>query len=216
MVTQTESAELFEGLFGKTQEVVAGGVAEKNKLIQYWKKCTGCQIHKDELGWVVIGPAMSEYTMQEYYTYLNHKHWVPLEKYGQYLIGNNPNQKYDLTKPETRFQALADNNGIGEIPIDQMIAYNWHRIPAVAKYFPELQEVVDYRCEYCPDKVYTQQQHLAVHTRIWHADVAQSKAVGQEISRAIGAVTAGNSFSPTDIAAIVVAVREALKSESAS
>lgn len=216
MVNAQDTADIFEGLFGKGEQIIAGGVTEKNKQLQYWKKCTGCQIHTEELGWVVIGPAMSEYTMQEYYSYLNHKHWTPLEKYGKYLIGFNKNQPYDLTDPPRRFEALIKNDGVHEIPIDQMVAYNWHRIPAIAKYFPALQQVVDYQCEYCPNKVYTQPEHLAIHTRIHHADVASSKAVGQEISKAIAAVTEKPNFSPTDIAAIVVAVREALKSESAS
>lgn len=203
-------ADVLTDMFGSSvMAPIASGITEKNKQLIYWKKCQGCQIHKKELGWVVVGTAMGPHTMNEYYTLLNHKHFTPLEKYGQWLIGKNSGQKYDLTDSAHRFDALIMAGGLLEIPYDQMKAYNWHKFPEIVKYVPELANVIEYSCEYCTDKVYTDAKHLAVHTKIWHQDVAQPKAIGQEISRAIAAVGSVNN---ENIAAIVAAVVAAMQS----
>lgn len=218
MVSDTQDANLdiLEGLYGKPGEVVDAKAPKRSKELIYWRKCKGCQIHTQELGWITLGPAMGPYTAQEYFDFQQSKHAEPLAQYGAYPAGKSSSSKYDVVTPERRFEPLIADfglKGIREIPFDQMRAYNWHRIPQIVQYFPRLQEVTDYPCEYgCPpNKKFTSPELLSQHVRVWHNDVAQPQAVGKEISKAIEAVAGGNnSISPETIAAIVMAVREAM------
>ena len=218
-LTVDSSYEIFEGLYGRGREVAPSQALDTSKHLQYWKKCSGCAKHTQELGWVVLGPVMSRYTSQEYYDFEQGKHATPLPQYGQYPAGKSSsgaNSKYDVVEPERRFEPLIEQNGFREIPIDQMIAYNWHRIPVMVKYVPQLAEVQSYPCEYgCSNRVFTNPEHLKTHISVKHQNVEQPAAIGQEISKAIDAVTSrDNSMSPEAIATIVMAVREAMKIES--
>lgn len=211
-IPANQGIEILEGLFGKGNQT--GGAFttnERNLQLQYWKNCSGCQVHTEQLGWIVVAPAMGELSTQDYYVQLNHKHRTSLEKYGKWIVGSSPkNNGIDLTIPEHRFDALILNEGIHEMPLDQMIAYNFHRNPVMVKYFPALADVVDYGCEYC-NKLFNNQDGLRKHIRIWHSDVAQPKAIGQEISKAIEAVSGKATIDIEAAKAIAIAVAQALK-----
>jgi len=206
------SADIFESLFGSSEDTVAGTV-ERSKQLMYWRKCSGCQIHREELGWIIVGPAMGNLTSQEFYEFQRSKHAEPLEKYGKYVVGNSrANGKYNITEGARRFEPLIELGGFHEIPLSQMKAYNWHRIPAIVKNVPELSEVVEYPCKYgCADRIFTTQEQLISHISVMHKDVAQPEAIGREISKVLEVTQNSSGISPEAIAQIVVAVREALK-----
>lgn len=215
MVTIDPNAEILAGLGLGNKNEVSTSTVQRSKHLQYWKLCSGCQVHTEQLGWVILGPAMSPYTATEYYEFQRGKHATPLEKYGSYMAGKSSASKYDVVEPERRFEPLIEQNGLTEIPFDQMVAYNWHRIPVIVKYIPALADIIDYKCEYgCLNKLFNSETGLQLHIRVWHNDVAQPQAVGREISKAIEAVKDSSGMSPDTIAAIVVAVREALRAES--
>ena len=215
MVNIDPNLEILEGMYGKRDDVTSNTV-QRSKHLQYWRKCQGCQIHTNDLGWIILGPAMSPYTATEYYEFQRGKHAEPLPQYGSYMAGHSSGSKYDVVEANRRFEPLIELNGIKEIPLDQMIAYNWHRIPVIVKYVPELANIQEYKCTYgCAPltSTFTDPRHLQTHMKVWHQDVAQPAAIGQEISKAIEAVSSANQISPEAIAAIVMAVREALKAE---
>ena len=212
--------EILEGMRGISAPtgVISG---QQYKELQYWRKCKGCQIHTQELGWVVLGPAMSQHTAVEYFQYQRSKHAEPLDKYGTYVTGKasvgSDKSKYNVVESGYyRFEPLIEQNGFYEMPIDQMIAYNWHRYPAIVKYVPELADVEDFSCTYCEGRRFTNPEHLRVHISAKHENVAQPVAIGKEISKAIEAVggSGQTTMSPELIAQLVVAVREALRAES--
>lgn len=213
--------EILEGMRGVTNQITGAVTGQRYKELQYWRKCKGCQIHTQELGWIVLGPAMSQHTAVEYYQYQRSKHAEPLDKYGTYATGKasvgSDKSKYNVVESGfNRFEPLIEQNGFHEFPIDQMIAYNWHRYPTFVKYVPELANVEEFPCTYCEGRRFTQPEHLRIHISAKHENVAQPVAIGKEISKAIESVgsSGGQSMSPEVVAQLVVAVREALRAES--
>ena len=208
------SLAIIEGMLPNSKGEFGGALTgDKYKHLQYWRKCAGCQIHTQELGWITLGPAMGPHTAVEYYEFQRSKHAEPLEKYGIFLAGESKSQKYNVIFPNERFLPLIEQNGFREIPIDQMIAYNWHRNKALVKVVPELANVVEYKCEYgCPpNKYWTTEASRQQHIRIWHSDVAQPQAVGKEISKAIDSINQSNQMTPELAALIAKAIKDALK-----
>lgn len=219
MVTQDPNMEILEGMYGRRSDDVVANTNNKTKRVQYWRKCGGCQIHTKELGWITLGPSMSLHTSVEYYEFQQSKHAQPLEKYGTFLAGHAANEKYDVvTQPHRRLEPLIEHNGIHEMPLDQMVAYNFHRIPVIVKYVPELANVVDHPCQFgCPpNKTFNSIESLQKHIKVWHADVAQPQAIGREISKAIDVIGERSAVSPELISAVALAVRDALKTGSPS
>lgn len=184
---------------------------DRSKKLQYWRKCKGCELHSQENNWIVLGPTMSPMTAMEFAEYQNSKHATPLPQYGQYIVGKHPNQKYDVTVPGERFRYIIEQDGINEFPIDQMIAYNWHRYEALQKIYPELKAVVDIPCEHgCVNRKFTSQEQYNSHISVMHKDVAQPEAIGRQFRAAIETM---NSNGKTDIAAIVAAVMAAMSEQ---
>jgi len=216
MVTNDPNIEILEGMSGGRALVVEGvRSGDRNKHLMYWRKCTGCQIHTQELGWITTGPAMGPLTGTEYFEFQQSKHAEPLEKYGKYLAGRNSEAKYDITNPPERFHAMIEQGGWRDFPTDQLIAYNLHRNRAWRKYRPELEEVIDYPCTYGhADKIFNNEADLNKHIRIWHNDIAAPQAIGREISKIIESQSGGVNLNSTEgLAALVVAIKEALSTE---
>lgn len=196
-------------MFPRIGGEITSSTVERGKRLQYWKKCEGCAIHTQEKGWVVLGPVMSPNTAMEFAEYQNSKHATPLTQYGQYLTGRVPNQKYNITDAGERFRYIIEQDGIREFPIDQMIAYNWHRYEALQNIFPELKLVVDIHCEHgCVDRKFTSQDSYNAHINVMHKDVAQPEAIGRQFRAAIESM---NGNSSDNIAAIVAAVMAAMQ-----
>ena len=214
--------DLFEGIFGKSLDEIESKPEERSKQVQYWRKCNGvyrgraCPIHTQELSWITLGPVMAKLTAQEYYDFQRSKHAEPLVKYGAYVLGKisagSENSKYDVAEADRRFEPLIEQNGLMEIPIDQMIAYNWHHIPVVVKYVPQLAQVVDVTCPHCTGRTFTEQEHLQTHISAKHEAMQQSTAISSAVANAVSS----GGMTPEGIAAIVMAVREAMKTEKVS
>ena len=212
MVNDVSGADIFAGMQQRDGNIIASSVARQTKQLQYWKKCSGCSKHSEELGWITIGPAMSPRTAVEYTEYQNSKHSTPLPQYGQYNVGINNDSKYNLTDPERRYQALIELEGFKEFPLDQMIAYNWHRFPVLIKVRPELADVVDIKCEHgCANRLFTQLSHYQQHIQVVHKEVAQPEAIARQFRAAIESMNSNNTAMPsiTEIAtAVALALRE--------
>ncbi len=200
--------DIFAGISGSNDvpEIAMG--TRRNKELMYWRKCAGCTKHTQENNWITTGPAMSPYTAVEYTEFQQLKHMTPLNKYGTYIIGSVPGQKYNLSKPEERFRAIIELGGIDEFPTDQMVAYNWHKFPVVCAARPELNDIVDIKCQHgCSNRTFVRNEDYLNHISIMHKEVAQPEAIGKALEKAIGN---RSNLDPSMIAQIVVAVREAM------
>ena len=204
----TSGQDIFNSISGVTDVPEIAMSSRRNKEIMYWRKCAGCTRHTQENNWITVGPAMSPYTAVEYTEFQQLKHMTPLNKYGIYTQGSLPGQKYNLTKPEERFRAIIELGGIDEFPTDQMVAYNWHKFPAVCAVRPELNDIVDIKCQHgCVNRTFVVPADYQTHVSIMHKDVAQPEAIGKALEKAIGT---RSNLDPSMIAQIVVAVREAM------
>jgi hypothetical protein len=217
----TENISIPEGIFGRQPNDQAMSSGRKNKQLQYWRKCTGrhngniCSIHRSDLGWITTGPVMTNLTAIEYTEFMASKHATPLPQYGQYEVGIVPGQEFDLTGIEhgisSRYKAIVFKNGIKEFPLDQMIAYNWHRIEPIREAFPALKEVVDISCTHCPDRLFTQQKDLDTHTSIMHKESAAPEAIGNAIKQGMETVSGLGQMTPEFLTQLSVAIATAIK-----
>lgn len=202
-------ADILAGM-GRGDAILPQSAAGRSKQIQYWKKCTGCSYHIEELGWVTTGPVMSPRTSIEYTEFQANKHSTPLDIYGQWTIGKVNGQKYDLTDPPRRFQAIIELGGINEFPLDQMQAYNWHRFPIMTKVRPELLNVVEIPCVYgCSNRKFVGQDSYNNHINVMHKDVMAPEAMGRSLQAAISTMNTNNQMNPETLASIVTAVMAA-------
>lgn len=209
MVNQPSGIEIFQGLNPSSNDLVISGSIQRGKQLQYWRKCAGCSRHVEELGWIVMGPVMTPLTAVEYTEYQQVKHSTPLPQYGQYFTGVVPNQKYNVSRPEERFKAIIEQNGINEFPLDQMIAYNWHRIPLMQKLYPELAAIVDVECEYgCVDRKFSNPRHYQQHISAFHPEIVAPTAIGAQMSKAMAQ---HGSIDPAMLTQLVAAVVTAMK-----
>ena len=212
----TINQDILSQMSGVSGDVIATSPTNRRgKEIMYWKRCMGCNIHDTDFGYVILGPTMNPLTAIEYTEFMNGKHATPLPQYGTYGLGSVNGQKYNLMEPGQRFKAIIENNGIHEFPVEQAIELNWHKFPVLHKVFPQLADIVDIHCEYgCgANRVYKTQEHYNIHVRVWHNDVAQSRAIGKEFSTAIESINKAQQFDPALIAQIVLAVSMAMKGE---
>ena len=187
---------------GVGQQFQGDRSSKNTRVLTYWKKCTGeykdqmCQSHGDDLGWIMVGPWPNRFTMYEVQEFELAKHATRLDdKYIQPPV-EDPSRLVtnELKNPITRFAPLIRNGGIHEMPLEQMIAYNWHRLPVFRKEFPELEKVVDIPCEFgCALKgrnarIFTSVDGYRQHVKIVHSDVQAPKAIGEVIKEAINAI----------------------------
>lgn len=202
-----DGMDISRGIFGGGAPTILGST-ERVKQVQYWHKCQGCEYHTEENNWITVGPVMTPRTAVEYTEFMQNKHATPLPQYGQYIMGYNAKQKYDLTNQRTKFQAIIELGGIKEFPLDQMIAYNWHRIPVMVNLIPALGNIVDIPCPYCAGRKFVHELHLQQHIQAMHREVMQSEAVGRQFNNAITSLNGTTNLNAEQIALIIKAVMD--------
>jgi len=208
MVAEPSNEVLVNEILGLSTFSSAAIPRSKDRQLQYWKFHTcpsTCSRHRDRKGWVTTGPSLSPYTAIEYTNFMEGKHAVPLDKsYGTDIgfIKGRPDSG-SMFDGETRFKLLLKNNGLHEMPDDQIIAYGWHRLPIVQALRPHIQ-VVSIPCEYgCPDRIFNNDVELSLHVKAMHIDSAGARAVGKQIEKVIERVSALQGIDPMQLAQIV-------------
>lgn len=208
--------DILAGMGNKVNEPILES-ASRSKEVQYWKKCTGCEYHTEELGWVTTGPVMTPRTAIEFTDFQANKHATPLPQYGHYIVGKVAGQKYDLTDSQRRFQAIIELGGVHEFPLDQMIAYRWDKFPVMRQVQPALNDVKPIPCEYgCVGRTFITPNQLQNHMQVIHKEAVQPDAIGRHFSDAIskiGNTNNGNQLTAESIASIVAAVMSAYESK---
>lgn len=181
--------------------------ARNTRVLTYWKKCSGeykglpCYNHTEDLGWIMVGPWPNRYTMYEVQEFELAKHATRLDDIYISPPAHDPkaNTTEELKNPSTRFAPLIRNGGIAEMPLEQMIAYGWHRQSGFQKAFPELAKVVDIYCEFgCPTtgpkaRWFTKPEAYSNHVKIAHQDVQAPKAIGDVLKVALQEVAKANT-----------------------
>lgn len=198
------------------------------RRLQYFKRCErpNCPSHRSMKGWIVVGPSR-ETNPAEHEEWIQFKHMTPLPKefghevYGEkngYMVGTPAG-----SQPFRYARILMHPQGMAQFPIDQIIAYGWHRIPDMLKLMtPEQRRQAEAVfeaetiCPYgCPDPVrrdmqmrfYSEEMRDA-HLHAFHrgADMARitAAAIGEELRKATSGVD------EQTIAAVVSAVMNAL------
>lgn len=188
-------ADILQGMSGNSHVIVAESAQQRAKEVIYWRKCGGCDYHTRDNGYITIGPAMSPRTAIEYSEFQSTKHATPLPQYGRYVVGNVKGQKYDLTNPATKYQAIIELGGIHEFPLEQMIEYNWHRYEVLRRVRPELANALDNEIECihgCANRRFNTKIDFQKHCEVMHKDIIQSESIGRQFKEAMIA-NAGNS-----------------------
>lgn len=213
-------SDILSGMVGTGFNNVpdTAGSSSRDRRLQYWRSCPGCDVHTEQHGWIMLGPVMGPNTAVAFVEFQNGKHATPLPQYGQYLAGKSANLKYDITEPSQRFRPIIEEGGINEFPLDQMVAYNWHRYEVMRRVRPELSLVEDIRCQHgCSNRLFTQESHYRDHISVMHKEVAQPEAIGRQFKEAIERLGAqqnnGGSLTVEQITAIGIAIAQALKGE---
>src|SRR3990167_2797318 len=219
MPSQTRSGNesILNGILGRQSNESLPqimGTTRNSREVIYWRKCGGCSRHTNDFNWITTGPAMSTHTAVEYSEFQAFKHATPLPQYGRIVTGKVNGQKYDITDPSTRFAYIIEAGGLHEFPIDQMIAYNWHKIPVIKQAVPQLADVVDIHCEHgCPtNRTFSQMAHYQDHISVMHKEVAQPEAIGRRFQEAVASLNKQQAnVSPELLVQIVAAVAAAMQ-----
>ena len=213
----TTGTDILSGMFGGNGEVPeVAGSAGRDRRLQYWRSCGGCPRHTEQNNWIILGPVMGPTSANDYVEFQNSKHATPLPQYGQYLAGKNRNNKYDITEPTQRYRPIIEENGINEFPVDQMVAYNWHRFDVLKKVRPELAFVEDIKCQHgCPNRLFTSEGSYRAHINVMHKDVSQPEAIGRQFKEAIERLGTAQTqtLDVATITAIGIAIAQAMKGE---
>jgi len=182
----------------------------RGRELMYWHGCQreDCNRHIEQRGWILLGPAFNPFTSVEYVEFMQSKHATPIEGYG--------NVSMDLATGPTRFKVLLEKNGLKEFPLDQLVAYGWHRSATLLQARPDLAEAIgkvqEYACEHgCPTvgpraRVFSSLEAYKQHTKVNHQETAAPEAVGRAIATTLGRNPgAGNGAEIAEIVASVIA-----------
>lgn len=230
---QREDAAVLKALMGGSIGEVVVPRTRRVRKLQYFKRCErpGCIVHRTMRGWVVVGPTR-ESNMYEHQEYIENKHMTPLpeefgvEVYGQekgYMTG-----KSDGSRPTRYARILMHPQGMAQFPVDQIIAFGWHRHPELRQLMtPEQREAAEAvlasetSCPFgCNDPVrsgeplrFHNDELRNAHLYAFHrgADMARmtASAIGEELRKAsIGGST-------EVVGAVVAAVLQAMQSAQA-
>jgi hypothetical protein len=166
-------------------EVVAHQGRAGAGMLQYWRKCMrmGCPRHTDkftntnrEMGWVIVGPDMG--SPIEHARWINSKHMTPLPQYGSMSYGVD-----GAANPYTRFKQLIEKGGLRELPVDQIQAYNWDKIPEVAYAHPDL-VISRIPCDLgCVNRDFLTEEIYKDHISGWHSEAKGTMAIGAELGK---------------------------------
>ena len=186
-------------------------VKRKDLEYIYWKRCERerCFRHSDKLtgvnlqrGWVVTGPSEAS-DPRGFDRYVRAKHMTPLPQYGAFPIG----EASIITGGRTRLIELVNRGGLLEVPLDQMIAYNWDKIPLLRMNVPALTGVNRWPCKYgCIGRDFTSQDGYKEHIKAIHENLMVQEATAETFKAAIemlgdkliAAQSAGTAIAPMD------------------
>src|SRR5690606_734425 len=97
-------------------------------------------------------------------------------------------------------RAILDKGGLMEFPIDQMVAYGWHRTP-IRDIVPELQNFVDIRCEMgCANRLCISEMDYSNHCSVMAKETEAPKAIAKEFSKALENIQGLGSFNNEQMA----------------
>ena len=184
-----------------SEDVVEARIVEGrvNRQIMYWRACPSrlhpnCEQHKNNQDFIIMGPAMSRYTSQEYSDFIDVKHAEPLTQYGSQEAG-------DMWKAETRFGQIIAKGGLKEFSIQQMVDLGWHELPGVLAARPELKGAVTLLCpQKCARRKFygitleQAQGSLTKHMAVMHRDTVGPAAIGAEMAKAISQIMNGGQL----------------------
>lgn len=209
---ELKSNEIVRGLQGHP-DIKEGATFSRRdtRRVMYWKMCQdeGCLQHQTRKGWITTGPARGRYSNVEFFEFEQGKHATPLDDYGSYIPDELSSPSGRQLNGE-RFTPLIEKDGIKEFPLDQLIAYNWHRIDAVVKAVPRLKEVKEFPCEHgCNPqrRVFKSPDELQKHYRGLHPEVAAPSEMGKHLERAMQqfATAQNKPLSSEELIALVIA-----------
>jgi|SRR3990172_356611 len=204
----------LEELAGGTGPSVNLSSARHSKEIQYWRLCIipECEQHLDNKGWITVAPAYSPRTALQCEEFRIAKHAQPLDvKYGRQASG-------EMFSGPTRFLPLIRTGGIHLMPLDQMVAYGWHRRSAYVRAIPELAKIVDIPCEHgCPTvgpraRLFVTLQDYQDHCTVMHRDAVGVDAMGRQITKALGTMQdIQQRWSKEELVQLAAAIASAIK-----
>jgi hypothetical protein len=187
----------------------------------YFRMCPdqGCLRHRgldsginERAGWITIGPDRASNSI-EHTRYIEDKHMTPLPEYGRMPVG-----MLGASNASLRFKALLEHpsgRGIFEIPLTQLAAYGWDKIPEVRAIRTDCETITRISCGHgCVNRSFLTDDQYKVHIQAKHAEVASSVAIGEAVK---GAVALNQqAFDPTQLATAVVAVIQQLNTQAAA
>ena len=212
---ENDSPSFESSLFSASNLVAVNPGQRHSKELQYWKLCEieDCQIHYQQKGWVVLGPALQPRTAVEWSQYQSTKHATPLTKYGRWASG-------EVFNPPTRFGPLIRQGGIVEIPLDQAIAYKWHLKPQLVALIPALANVEVLLCEHgCATKgprarTFNDSMSRDKHYRVMHEEIVGPTLIGRQM-RDMATSGNGQTATPIDYEALGTAIAKSLPTSEA-
>ena len=212
-MTMDLSTGVLRELVGEGASDIAIAPRRRSKEHMYWKSCqrADCQRHIEQRGWVTTGPAFQPFTATEYVEFMEFKHATPLPEYGS-SVSN------EISIGPTRFKMFLEKGGIKEFPIDQLVAYGWHRMESVLTARPDVAEATttlrEYVCEHgCPvvgprARIFSTLEGYKAHTKVMHSEAAAPEAVGRAIANTL---QRGAGVNAPDVASIAAAIVSALQ-----
>src|SRR3990167_1870692 len=201
------------------------GNIKRDRRLMYWKRCVGvfesgemCPTHTGDFGYIIHGPHPNQFTIPETWDFKTSKHATEMDpRYVAPAPGALVHPSDELTNHESRWNPLIRNNGLHEMPIQQMISFGWHRLKPFQEAFPELKTIQDIPCEYgCVlvgprARLFTTREAYAAHVSVMHKDVQAPKAMADAVREAVTLVGSQKTYDPEMLAALISAVMENLK-----
>lgn len=171
------------------REIVASERVDARKkfgLYQYYRKADG---------WITTAPAplFDEERMRD-------KGATPLPQYGMY----NQEQLGDGMRPllANRYRYILEKGGAHEFTAEQIIELGWHkRCPVPGIVFPQLEGVTldDFKCPYCPNRLFYTDSGLLRHTQAMHAGKSEMQELAQSIRDTVRHEAPPRASSPVEV-----------------
>lgn len=238
MTTASQSDAALEALYGKPDaEGTRVGVFGKERAarVKYWRKPDG---------WITTGPdVMTDAPKYQQYVSNKRYRELP-DAFGKEILNTGDmsplrqvrGQEHRWLQPFIKAGGLTYVVVQGDVfgtpgeylmPREQIVALNLHRMPGVKELRPDLADAVDEPCPYgCLDsetkrhRIFSglsqeeAQRSIDQHIIAVHKDAVASRAVGDEISKAMKSFQ-GSQVSPELIASIAAAVAAAFTQQQA-
>jgi hypothetical protein len=189
----------------------------------YFRMCADIQCGKhhsldsginESAGWITIGPDRASNAI-EHTRYIEDKHMTPMPEYGRMPVG-----MMGASNSALRFRWLLEHpsgRGLFEMPISQIAAYGWDKIPEVRAIRTDCAQITRIPCGHgCVNRDFLTDSQYKGHIQVRHAEVATSVAIGDAVKGAVAGAGGGGTVSPTDLATAVVAVLHQLQAQEAA